>query len=44
MRARGGVAWDSFDRRQMAKEGDNVVAEVGDGGEDMFSRAGVAAE
>ena len=43
MRARGGVAWDSLDRRQTAKASNDVV-EVEDKGEDMFARAGVAAE
>ncbi len=35
--------WDSFDRRQKAKAANDVPEGEGDG-EDMFSRAGVAAE
>ena len=35
--------WDSFDRRQKAKVSNDVEA-VEDSGEDMFARAGVAAE
>jgi len=34
--------WDKFDRRKAAKL--SVVANEDDGGEDMFARAGVAAE
>jgi len=34
---------DSFDRRQNAKASNDVV-EAEDGGEDMFARAGLAAE
>jgi ribonucleoside-diphosphate reductase beta chain len=37
--------WDNFDRRQKAKgEAANDGDDATDGGEDMFSRAGVAAE
>jgi hypothetical protein len=35
--------WDNFDRRQKAKASNDETAGEGDG-EDMFSRAGVAAE
>ena len=35
--------WDSFDRRQKAKVSNDVEAPE-DSGEDMFARAGVAAE
>jgi ribonucleoside-diphosphate reductase beta chain len=34
--------WDSFDKRQKAKVG--AAANEDGGGEDMFARAGVAAE
>jgi ribonucleoside-diphosphate reductase beta chain len=39
--------WDNFDRRQKAKAANDAPVEGGEGGEggeDMFSRAGVAAE
>ncbi len=42
-RGRGAALCDDADRRQNAKAS-NDVAEVEDGGEDMFARAGVAAE
>jgi ribonucleoside-diphosphate reductase beta chain len=34
--------WDNFDRRKAAKAANDTPE--GDGGEDMFARAGVAAE
>ena len=34
--------WDNFDRRKSAKAANDVPAEAGD--EDMFARAGMAAE
>jgi len=37
------VLWDSFDRRAKAKASNDVVAPE-EGGEDMFTRARVAAE
>jgi ribonucleoside-diphosphate reductase beta chain len=36
--------WDNFDRRQKAKAANDAPVGEGEGGEDMFSRAGVAAE
>jgi ribonucleoside-diphosphate reductase beta chain len=41
--------WDNFDRRQKAKAANDPAADGsaeadGDGSDDMFSRAGVAAE
>jgi ribonucleoside-diphosphate reductase beta chain len=36
--------WDNFDRRQKAKGAANDAPEGEGDGEDMFSRAGVAAE
>ena len=42
-RGNWGEAWDSFNRRQKAKVRNDVEA-IEDGGEDMFARAGVAAE
>jgi len=41
-RANRNEVWDKFDRRKAAKL--SVVANEDDGGEDMFARAGVAAE
>ena len=43
MRARVNEVSNRFDRRQTAKASNDVV-EVEDAGEDMFARAGVAAE
>ena len=42
-RGNWGEVWDSFDRRQTAKAS-NDVAVAEESGEDMFARAGVAAE
>ena len=42
-RGHGTALLDDADRRQTAKASNDVV-EVEDGGEDMFSHAGVAAE
>ena len=42
-RGNWGEVWDNFDRRQKAKASNDETAGEGDG-EDMFSRAGVAAE
>ena len=42
-RSRGAELFDHPDRRRTAKASNDVV-EVEDGGEDMFSHAGVAAE
>ena len=42
-RRRGAALSDNADRRRTAKASNDVV-EVEDGGEDMFSHAGVAAE
>ena len=42
-RSRGAELFDNADRRRTAKASNDVV-EVEDGGEDMFSHAGVAAE
>ena len=42
-RGNWGEVWDNFDRRKQAKAA-NDVPEGGDGGEDMFAQAGVAAE
>ena len=39
-----GEAWDSFDRRAQAKTSNDGVAVGDDAGENMFARAGVAAE
>ena len=36
--------WDSFARRQKAKARGDVVVVPDEGGEDMFSRAGVGVE
>ena len=35
---------DDADRRQTAKASNDIVAEGDDAGEDMFARAGLAAE
>ena len=40
-RGNWGEVWDNFDRRKQAKANDTVEEE---GGDDMFTRAGVAAE
>ena len=42
-RGRGAAVSDNADRRRIAKASNDVVAGE-DGGEDMFSHAGVAAE
>ena len=42
-RSRGAALSDHPDRRRTAKASNDVV-EVEDGGEDLFARAGVAAE
>ena len=42
-RGNWGEVWDNFDRRQNAKAA-NDVPEAGGDGDDMFTRAGVAAE
>ncbi len=42
-RGNWGEVWDNFDRRKAAKAANDTPAE-GEGGDDMFSRAGVAAE
>lgn len=42
-RSRGAALSDNADRRRTAKASNDVV-EVEDGGEDMFSHAGVSAE
>ena len=39
-----GEVWDNFDRRAKAKASNDVVPVGDDAGEDMFARAGVAAE
>jgi ribonucleoside-diphosphate reductase beta chain len=41
-RGNWGEVWDNFDRRKSAKAANDVPEAQGD--EDMFSRAGVAAE
>ena len=43
-RGNWGEVRDSFDRRAQAKASNDVVAVGDDAGEDMFARAGVAAE
>ena len=43
-RGRRAALSDDADRRQTAKASNDVAEVEGDGGEDMFSRAGVAAE
>jgi ribonucleoside-diphosphate reductase beta chain len=42
-RGNWGEVWDNFDRRQQAKAA-NDAPEAEGGGDDMFTRAGVAAE
>ena len=43
-RGNWGEVWDNFDLRAKAKASNDVVAVGDDAGEDMFARAGVAAE
>ena len=43
-RGRGAALSDDADRRQKAKASNHVAEDEGEGDEDMFSRAGVAAE
>ena len=44
MRVNWNKVWDSFDRRQKPKASGDVVVVPDEGGEDMFSRAGVGVE
>ena len=44
MRGNWGEVWDNFDLRAKAKASNDVVAVGDDAGEDMFARAGLAAE
>jgi hypothetical protein len=43
MRRRWGEVWDSFDRQKGAKAANDGVG-AAEGADDMFTRAGVAAE
>ena len=44
MRGNWGEVWDNFDRRKSAKAANDGVVAAAEGGDDMFTRAGVAAE